>query len=111
MPKLRDIYWKIFISELFSLCIENLPNCHPVRFSLSIQHPLGVCWSFEEHLSHALPTEDFFNLLRSIRSESLSDYYSPKLLLDTLEIIIKWLQVSVSERNRQTPLIKNPICD
>ena len=29
---------------------------------------------------------------------------------DTLEIIVKWLQVSVSECNRQTPQTKNPIC-
>ena len=34
----------------------------------------------------------------------------PRKLLDILEIIIKWLQVSVNEHIRQTIETKNPIC-
>ena len=67
---------------------------------------LSPDWTIREHLSRALPTEIIFHLLRSIRSEHLLR----ELELDTLEIIIKWLQVSVSECNRQTPQAKTPIC-
>src|SRR6202034_2588931 len=56
-------------------------------------------WSFREHLSRALPTERIIYLLRSMRSKCLICDYSAELMLDTLEIIIKWLQVSVSDRN------------
>ena len=63
-----------------------------------------------EHLSYALPTEIIFYLLRSIPSECLLRDYSTELKLDTLEIIIKWLQVSVNECNQQTPQTKNLIC-
>ena len=62
-----------------------------------------------EHISHALPTEMIFYLLRAIPLKLLllrHDYdfhYFQELDLDTLEIIIKWLQVSVSECNLQTP--------
>ena len=61
-----------------------------------------------EHISHALLTEMIFHLLQSIPSERLlrfprnpgeSEYH-------TMEIIIEWLQVSVSECNRQTPQTK-----
>ena len=59
-----------------------------------------------EHISLALPTEMIFYLLQSIPSTKLfiRTYGSPReLMLYSLEIIIKWLQVSVSECNRQTP--------
>ena len=49
-------------------------------------------------------------LLRSIRSDRLMRDYSAELMLNTLEIIIKWLQVSVSVCNRPTLRTKNPIC-
>ena len=49
-------------------------------------------------------------MLRSIPSEFLIPYYFAELKVDTLEVIIKWLQVSVSECNRQIPQTKNPIC-
>ena len=50
-------------------------------------------------------------VLRSIPSELLLRHeYSRKSELDTLEIIFKWLQVSVSECNRQTPQTENLIC-
>ena len=93
----------------FSLCIEHLPN-RSVRHS-----PIGNCylnpdWSFGEHLSRALPTEMIFYLLRSIRSEYLIRDYSAQSMLDILEIIVEWLQVSVSECYRQIPQTKNPIC-
>ena len=55
-----------------------------------------------EHISRALPTEKIFYLLRSIRSKRLMRYYLAEWKLVTLEIIIKWLQVSVSECKRQT---------
>ena len=56
---------------------------------------LNPDWSFfREHLSRALPTY----LLQSIRSECLVREYSAKLMLDTVEIIVEWLQVSVSDK-------------
>ena len=69
-------------------------------------------WSFRGHISCSLPTEMIFRLLRSISSKFLirASYYSEEVKLDTLEIIIKWLQVSVIEGNRQTPQTKNLIC-
>ena len=85
---------------LFSLCIEHCPDCYSVR-------PFYRNESLWDHLSRALPTEMIFGLLRSIRSERLihDDY-----MLDTLEIIIKWLQVSVSEWNWQPSQTKIDLC-
>jgi len=54
--------------------------------------PIRPDWCFREHLSHALPTEMILYLFRSIRSECLICDYSAELMLDTLEIIIKWFQ-------------------
>jgi len=54
--------------------------------------------SFREHLSHALPTETIFSLLRLIRSEWLIPDSSEEFLRDTLKIIIEWLQGLGSER-------------
>ena len=90
-----------------SLCIESLLNCYSVR-------PTGSDlffkpnWSFREHLHRALPTDMIFYLLRSIRSEHFICDYSQatESIPDTLEIIIKWLQVGVTVFNRQTPKIK-----
>ena len=48
-----------------------------------------------------------FDQLRSIRSvRPLIPDYSAESMLDTLDIIIKWLQVSVSDRSRQTLWLK-----
>ena len=96
----------------FSLCIEHLPN--PVRrSSFSLYHYCfpNPNWSFREHISRALPTEMIVYLLRSIRSECLIRDYSTGAMLHMLEIIVTWLQVSVSECqcNRQTPQTKNQI--
>ena len=101
IPRLLNIYWRKFISELFSLCIEHFPNCYSVRLSpFSLHHYfLDPDWTFREHLSRALPTKRIFYLLRSIDSECLIRDRFAELKLDALEIIIKWLQVSVSERN------------
>ena len=99
--KLRNIHWSQFIyaitlGGLFPSCIKNLPNCYsvsPSPFNL-YNHSLTPNWSFREHLSRSLPTKMIFYLLRSIRSECLTHDFSGKLLtLDTLEVIIKWLQV------------------
>ena len=113
IPKLQNFCWRTFIShgELFSLCIEHLPDCS-VRHFPSYLYTLGLepVWDFREHLSRALPTEMIFNLLRSTRSERLMRDYSTESMFDTLEIIIKWLQVSVSECNRQAPQTKKSIC-
>ena len=57
--------------------------------------------AFREHISLALPTKMIFHLLRSISSKRLVRFLGD-LKLDTLEIIIEWLHVSVSECNRQT---------
>jgi hypothetical protein len=62
-------------------------------------------WSFREHITRALPTETIFYLLRKIPSESLTRGYFADLML---EIIFKWLQVSVNECNQQTRHTKNP---
>ena len=114
IPKLQNIHWRQFISELFSLCIEHLPNCYSVRSS----SPFRLChrflnpdWSFREHLLRAHPTKNIFYQFQSIpNSECLIRNYSIESMLDTLEIIVKWLQVSVSECNRQTPQTQSPIC-
>ena len=89
--KLQDIY-----CELFPFCIEHLPHCYSARKRSSYR-------SVWEHLSRALPTEMIFDQLRAIPSDLLLHGYTTELKLDTLEIIVKWLQVSVSESNRQTP--------
>ena len=98
IPKLQNIYY-----EPFSLCIEHLSHCYSAR------RPPIPDQSLWEHLSRALPTEMIFYRLRTIPSDRLFTRYSTELILNTLEIIVKWLQVSVSECNRQTPQIKNPI--
>ena len=89
---------------LFSLCIEDLPNCYSIRVS-----PSSHLCIFREHLSRALPTKRIFDLLGSYRSEHLILVYSPNLKLDTLEVVIKWLQVSVCECNRQTWTLQTKI--
>ena len=67
-----------------------------VRF-LPLRDDVFPDWSFRGHIFRFLPTEMIFYLLRSIPSKFLirASYYSEELKLDTLEIIIKWLQVSV----------------
>ena len=107
IPKLQNIYWRKSISELFFLYIEHLPNCYFVRSYSDSDFFLNPDLTFREHLSRALPTEKIFYLLRSIRSECLLREYSAELMFDTLEIIVKWLQVSVCIC---TPQTKNPIC-
>ena len=87
-----------FMSELLSLCIDHLPNCYPVRRSVFFVNPDSDS-IYREHFCRALPTEMFFYLLRSIPSVRLIHDYSVESMLDMLEIIIKWLQVSVSECN------------
>ena len=98
------------------LFIERLPNCYSVSSSPFYLYHCNISpdRAFKEHISHALPTEMIFYLLRSIPSKLLllrrSLHYLEKSELETLEIIIKWLQVSVSECNWQTPQTKNLIC-
>ena len=103
--KLQNIHWRQFfdtitLSELFFLFNERLPNCCSVSSSHFYRYHCDTkpYWAFKEHISHALPTEMIFYLLRSIPSKLLVWDYdnSRKLTLYTLEIIIKWLQVSVS---------------
>ena len=114
IPKLRNIHWgqfyAIYLSEPFSLCIECLPNCYSVRSCASYCPYIRSDWAFRGHISRALPTETIFNLLRSIPSDALIRDYSRILNLDTLKIIIMWLQVSVIECDRQTPQTKNLVC-
>ena len=54
--------------------------------------------NLREHLLRALPTKTIFRLLQLIGLE-----YVRELEINTLEIIVKWLQVSVSEHIRQNP--------
>ena len=96
------------LSSNIYLIVNNSVTSRPSPFYRCFLKPnfLKTNWSFRKHLSRTLPTEMIFYLLRSIRSECLIPYCSAefaKLMLDTLETIIKWLQVSVSESNRQTP--------
>ena len=94
IPKSQNILCKQFLSVFFSLFIEHLPNCYSVRPRISFSWIVEPDRCFREHLSHCLPTEMIFNLLRSIPSERLIRDYSPELMPDILEIIIKWLQAS-----------------
>ena len=114
IPKLQNIYWRRFFStntlgELFSLSIEHLPNCYSVRPSPFYHYRCFIIpvWNIWKHLSHAFPTEMIFYVLRSIPSDRLIHVYSAELVL---EIIFNWLQVSVSDCNRQTLFIKILIC-
>jgi hypothetical protein len=99
MLKLQNFY-----CEFFSLCIEHLPHCYSARQSW---FPDRSLW---EHLSRALPTEMIFDQLRTIPSDHLFRGYSTELIFNTLEIIVKWLQVSVNECNQQIPQTKYSIC-
>ena len=99
-------------SVLCSLFIKYLTNCYYVRPHSSYS-PIKQNWSFIDHLSPVSPTENIFNLLRSIHSESLiRSYLKADLVFDMLKVIIKWLEVSFKECNRQleTPQTDNPIC-
>ena len=112
IPKLQNIHCRHFSGELSSLFIKDLPNCYYVR-PLPLFCHVKKNWSFMDHLSGALPTEKIFDLLRkSIFSRSLMRNCTAELRLDMLKDIIKWLEVSFRESNRQleTPLTNNPIC-
>ena len=110
------------LSELFfSFCIENLSHCYSVRYSprslaSSVYRPyFRSDWVFRKHISCALPMYRIFDLLRSIHPDFFirirDGSRELKLQVESLEIIIKWLQVSVlSECNRQIPQTKNLIC-
>ena len=100
---LETIFQHNYSQWAFFLFTERLPNCYSVSSSPFYRCHCGISpyWAFTEHISHALPTEMIVYLLQSIPSEYLVRY-PQELKLDTLEIIIKWLQVSVSECNRQT---------
>ena len=78
------------LSSLFSLY---LPNYNYVR-SLRFSYPVEQNWSFKDHLPCALPTENIFNLLESLHSESLLRRYPAELVFDMLNVVIKWLEVS-----------------
>ncbi|KAF8801464.1 hypothetical protein BYT27DRAFT_7147456 [Phlegmacium glaucopus] len=64
------------------------------RFCLGNYKPI-VDWNLNEHISHALPTERIFYLLRSIGTPSLAHFRDESTVL---EIIIKWLEGLGSER-------------
>ena len=100
--------WALF-SLLSPVIIKDLPNCYYVRsrqFSCDVEKN----WSFMDHLSHTLPTEKIFDLLRqSIRSGSLTRHCPAELVFDMLRVIIKWLEVSFRTCNRKLET-NNPIC-
>ena len=50
-------------------------------------------------LSHALPSEMIFHQLHTIYLDPFIYDYSAEVMLDFLEVIVKWLQVSVRECN------------
>ena len=108
MPKLQNIIWRNVIGELFFLYIEHLPNCYSVRdIPCTCLHRLNQESNFREHISRALPTELIFHLLGSIPLHVLHGRrYSAESMFDTLELVNKWLQVSVIEYNRQNPQTK-----
>ena len=80
-------------SLLCSLLIKDHPDYYYVR-SLQISRPVEKNWIFMDHLSCALPTKNIFDLLESIRSESLIRRFPSELVLDMLKVVIKWLEVS-----------------
>ena len=91
--------------------MDHLPNCYSARpspFFLYRCCYISTDWTFTKHLSHALPTDMIFYVLRSIPSDRLIRIEAEKSMLDALEIILNWLQVSVSvnDCNRQTLQIK-----
>ena len=96
---LETIYLCHYSQWALFLFVERPPNCYSVSSSpfYLYQCDISPNRAFREHISRALPTEMIFYLLQSIPSKSLIDVYSKKLMLHTLEIIFKWLQVSVSE--------------
>ena len=111
MPKLQNIIWRKVIGELFFFYIKHLSNCYSVRYPTSAPcsclHLLNQESNFREHISRALPTELIFHLLGSIPLHVLHGRrYSAESMFDTLEIVNKWLQVSVIEYNRQNPQTK-----
>ncbi|KAF8816497.1 hypothetical protein BYT27DRAFT_6396545 [Phlegmacium glaucopus] len=55
-------------------------------------------WSFDEHISRALPTEMILYLLRSIYTLFLVRDAAAQSMIKLLEIIIKWLEGLGSER-------------
>ena len=59
-----------------------------------------------DHLSRSLPTKRIVFLLRSIRSKSLMRDYPAELEFDMLKVIIKWLEVSYRECNRQLEILQ-----
>ena len=110
IPKLQNIhlgqFYTICLCEPFSLCIELLPNCFSVRSFVSPCPYIRSDWAFRGHISRALPTDMILYLLRSSRSEFLLCRLSRESNLDTLKIIIMWLQVSVIECKGQNPQTK-----
>ena len=100
-------------SLLSSVFIKDLPNCYyvsPLPFYCHVEWN----WSFTDHLSRALPTENIFNLLQSICQKSLepSEFEPSEFEPSELKVIIKWLEVSFRKCNRhlETPQTNNPIC-
>ena len=83
------------MSELFCLYIEHLPNYYPVRVSHFSLIPDENFW---EHLSLALPSELIFCLFRTLCSERFIRDYSAESRLDRLEIVVKWFQVSPTDK-------------
>lgn len=81
--------WSLFIYFLLRLSSLNLDNCCR-----------SLDWSFEDHISHAFPTEIIFYLLGSIHLLELRREYNKKSskaessMVNLLEVIIKWLEVS-----------------
>jgi hypothetical protein len=93
-----------FLSALNIFLIDSVS----VRSSCNSIPSRALIPDWTEHLSRALPTEKIFYLLRSNKSELYIYIHdnSAELMLDTLESIIKWLQVSFSECNGGTPQLK-----
>ena len=85
--------------------MESLSNCNSVRYrslgpSLERASYFRSVWVFRKHISCALPIYRIFDLLRSIHPDFFigsirDDSRELNLRVETIEIIIKWLQVSV----------------
>ena len=91
---------------LFSLHRKSF-NCYSGRFRPGSVSYYRSLWAFREHISFALPIKSIFYLLRSIHPNFFirirDGSRDLNLQVESLEIIIKWLQVSVSKCNRQIP--------
>jgi len=88
-----SLRWALF-SQIWISCFNRTFIARPSPFS-PYNHILIADWSFKEHISRALPTEMIIYLLRSIYTLFLARDGTTESMINSLDIIVKWLEVSV----------------